>query len=149
MHSLSLLLQIIIALGILNVWLLRFGKSTAWRGGNAQYMKEEFEVYGLPEWFMRVIGGLRIQCGRRYPLSRCWPWLSSLPRWRSDRQRGKDRDESPAADRGGTCKLFDPRGAGLLDMAWAMSRVCESPWQNACVRAAKHRRTLFPKGAIV
>jgi hypothetical protein len=59
MHSLSLLLQIIIALGILNVWLLRFGKSTAWRGGNAQNMKEEFEVYGLPEWFMRVIGGLK------------------------------------------------------------------------------------------
>jgi len=29
-------------------------------GGNAQNMKEEFEVYGLPEWFMRVVGVMKI-----------------------------------------------------------------------------------------
>lgn len=60
MHTLSLVFQVVIALGILNVWLLRFGKSTAWRGGDAQNMKQEFEVYGLPEWFMRVVGFLKI-----------------------------------------------------------------------------------------
>ena len=52
--------QIIIALGIFNVWLLRFGKSTAWRGGTAQNMTEEFQVYGLPTWFMGLIGFLKL-----------------------------------------------------------------------------------------
>ena len=60
MEYVSPLLQIIIALGIFNVWLLRYGKSTGWRGGDATNMKEEFAVYGLPPWFMGVIGGLKI-----------------------------------------------------------------------------------------
>jgi len=46
--------QLVIALGIFNVWLLRSGKATAWRGGEARTMKEEFEVYGLPAWFMKA-----------------------------------------------------------------------------------------------
>ncbi len=60
MTTLATLLQIIIALGIVNVWLLRFGGATEWRGGSAQNMTEEFSVYGLPAWFMRVIGVLKI-----------------------------------------------------------------------------------------
>lgn len=60
MDSLALVLQIIIALGIFNVWVLRFGKSTSWRGGDASNMKEEFAVYGLPEWSMKVIGALKM-----------------------------------------------------------------------------------------
>jgi uncharacterized membrane protein YphA (DoxX/SURF4 family) len=56
MNALSTLFQIVIALGILNVWLLRFGRSTEWRGGDAQNMKEEFANYGLPPWFMIAIG---------------------------------------------------------------------------------------------
>ena len=46
------IIQIVIALGILNVWLLRFGKPSAWRGGDAQNMVQEFRVYGLPTWSM-------------------------------------------------------------------------------------------------
>ena len=53
-------LQVIIALGIANVWLLRFGQTTAWRGGNARNMREEFAVYGLPAWFMYLIGTLKL-----------------------------------------------------------------------------------------
>ena len=60
MESAALVFQIIIALGIANVWLLRFGRATAWRGGAATNMKEEFEVYGLSENFMRVVGFLKI-----------------------------------------------------------------------------------------
>jgi len=60
MESVKLVIQLVVALGILNVWLLRFGKPTAWRGGNAQNMREEFHVYGLPPWFMRVVGFLKI-----------------------------------------------------------------------------------------
>jgi uncharacterized membrane protein YphA (DoxX/SURF4 family) len=52
--------QVLIALGILNVWLLRFNKPTPYRGGTAKTMREEFAVYGLPSWSMWVVGGLKI-----------------------------------------------------------------------------------------
>ena len=52
--------QLIIALGILNVWVIRINKSTAYRGGTAKNMKEEFEVYGIPFWALFVIGWLKI-----------------------------------------------------------------------------------------
>jgi uncharacterized membrane protein YphA (DoxX/SURF4 family) len=52
--------KIIVILGLLNVWLLRFSRSTAYRGGNAKSLKEEFAVYGLPDWFMYVVGTLKI-----------------------------------------------------------------------------------------
>jgi uncharacterized membrane protein YphA (DoxX/SURF4 family) len=55
-------IQVVVALGIYNVWLLRFRKSTSWRGGTAQNMKEEFEIYGLPGWFMGVVGLLKLLC---------------------------------------------------------------------------------------
>jgi len=53
-------LQLIVALGILNVWLLRSGKVTAYRGGGAKNMREEFAVYGLPLWLFCVIGFLKV-----------------------------------------------------------------------------------------
>jgi DoxX-like family len=53
-------LQLIVALGILNVWMLRSGKATPFRGGNARTLREEFAAYGLPFWFMCVIGGLKV-----------------------------------------------------------------------------------------
>ena len=60
METVSIIIQLVIALGIFNVWILRYGKSTNWRGGTAKTMREEFEVYGLPVWFMQCIGGLKI-----------------------------------------------------------------------------------------
>ncbi|MGC9452998.1 MAG: DoxX family protein [Oceanipulchritudo sp.] len=56
----QIILQIVIALGIYNVWFLRFGKSTPWRGGTATNMKEEFAAYGLPEWSLYLIGFLKV-----------------------------------------------------------------------------------------
>ena len=58
--SLIVALQIVIALGIYNVWLLRFNKSTGFRGGSAKNMTEEFLAYGLPLWFMRVVMVLKL-----------------------------------------------------------------------------------------
>ncbi|MEO6057516.1 MAG: DoxX family protein [Gemmatimonadales bacterium] len=52
--------QVIVALGLLNVWLLRAGKSTAWRGSGAKNMSEEFAVYGLPAWSVSVVGFLKV-----------------------------------------------------------------------------------------
>lgn len=57
---LLLALQLIVALGILNVWLLRPGKATPFRGGDARNLREEFAAYGLPFWFMCVIGVLKV-----------------------------------------------------------------------------------------
>jgi uncharacterized membrane protein YphA (DoxX/SURF4 family) len=58
--TLSNFLQIIIAIGLLNVWLIRFNKSTPFRGGNATSLKEEFSSYGLPAWFSYLVGALKI-----------------------------------------------------------------------------------------
>lgn len=53
-------LQVVIALGLYNVWLVRYGKPSRWRGGDAQNMKEEFAVYGLPGWMVGVVGFLKL-----------------------------------------------------------------------------------------
>jgi len=47
MDIIALIFQIIVPLGIFNVWLLRIGKTTSYRGGDARTLKEEFAVYGL------------------------------------------------------------------------------------------------------
>jgi uncharacterized membrane protein YphA (DoxX/SURF4 family) len=60
METIVIVIQVIIALCIFNVWLLGFGKPSGWRGGSAQNMKEEFQVYGLPEGFVWVIGFLKL-----------------------------------------------------------------------------------------
>ena len=59
-ETIRMLVQVLVALGIFNVWLIRFGKSTKWRGGDAQDMRAEFEVYGLPGWFMILIGTAKV-----------------------------------------------------------------------------------------
>jgi hypothetical protein len=63
MHLLIQLAQLIVGLGLLNVWLIRYNKVTQYRGGTAKSMKEEFATYGLPEWFCYVVGGLKILSG--------------------------------------------------------------------------------------
>lgn len=60
MQSFIILCQIIIALGIFNVWIIRYGKETNWRGGEAKNMKEEFAAYGFPGGFMAFIGAAKI-----------------------------------------------------------------------------------------
>ena len=60
MKILLMSLQVLVALGLLNVWLFRFGRSSVYRGGDATTMREEFEVYGLPGWFMVLIGVLKV-----------------------------------------------------------------------------------------
>ena len=56
----STILQIIVALGLLNVWLVRARASSAYRGGSAQSLKEEFATYGLPEWSFYTVGALKV-----------------------------------------------------------------------------------------
>ncbi|NNF58411.1 MAG: DoxX family protein [Rhodothermaceae bacterium] len=58
--SVSVILQVVVALGLLNVWLVRARSSTSYRGGDAQSLKEEFQAYGLPMWLFYVVGALKI-----------------------------------------------------------------------------------------
>lgn len=60
MDIVGLIAQIIVGLGILNVWVLRFNRSTGYRGGDTKNMREEFQAYGLPIWFMYVVGVLKV-----------------------------------------------------------------------------------------
>jgi hypothetical protein len=60
MENLKIAFQIIIALSIYNVWIIRTSKATIWRGADAKNMKEEFEAYGLSSSFMKLIGLLKI-----------------------------------------------------------------------------------------
>ncbi|MHC4845536.1 MAG: DoxX family protein [Planctomycetota bacterium] len=62
MEPLIVGLQAVIALGIINVWILRFGKPSAWRGARATNMREEFAAYGLAPWTVTVIGALKLAC---------------------------------------------------------------------------------------
>lgn len=54
------LLQIIVSLGLLNVWLIRAPKETSYRGGEAKNLRQEFATYGLPVWFYYLIGVLKV-----------------------------------------------------------------------------------------
>ena len=60
METLVQICQVIVGCGLLNVWLLRFNKSTAYRGGTAANMLEEFAAYGLPAWSCYLVGFLKV-----------------------------------------------------------------------------------------
>lgn len=53
-------LQVLIAFGLVNVWLFRFNRATKYRGAGAQNMKEEFSAYGLPGWSLYVVGFFKL-----------------------------------------------------------------------------------------
>ena len=59
MKTLSKLLSVIVGLTVMNVWIFRSDKSTLFRGGDANNLIEEFEVYGLGEYFF-IIGIIKV-----------------------------------------------------------------------------------------
>jgi uncharacterized membrane protein YphA (DoxX/SURF4 family) len=60
MGPLIITFQIIAALGLMNVWLVRANRSTSYRGAEATNMREEFAAYGLPAWLVVFIGVLKV-----------------------------------------------------------------------------------------
>lgn len=52
--------QVLVGLGLLNVWIIRFNMQTEYRGGTAHSMIEEFAAYGLPKWFCYMIGFFKV-----------------------------------------------------------------------------------------
>ncbi len=62
METTRILLQVVVGLGILNVWLVRANRETSYRGGSAKNLREEFATYGLPSWVFYLVGFLKICC---------------------------------------------------------------------------------------
>jgi hypothetical protein len=60
MGYITIFLQIVVALGLLNVWLIRYNRETPYRGCGACCLKDEFTAYGLPKWFFYSIGIIKI-----------------------------------------------------------------------------------------
>ena len=54
MKLLSKILSVIVGLTVINVWLFRSGKETAYRGGDAGSLMDEFVVYGLGDYFLTI-----------------------------------------------------------------------------------------------
>jgi hypothetical protein len=52
--------QIIIALGIVNVWIVRRDRPTEFRPDGAGSIEEEFERYGFPDWVRVVVGSTKL-----------------------------------------------------------------------------------------
>ena len=59
-YYIDIALKIGVFITIINVWFFRFNKPTPYRGGNAKSMKEEFQVYGIGNTFMYLIGFLKV-----------------------------------------------------------------------------------------
>ena len=60
MDTLQTICQVIIGLGIINVWFLRREKATPFRGGDAKNLEEEFAAYGLPRFAMWAVGAIKV-----------------------------------------------------------------------------------------
>ncbi|NNF25907.1 MAG: DoxX family protein [Gemmatimonadetes bacterium] len=60
MTTIAVLSQLIIALGIVNVWVLRRERATAYRPAGAHNIREEFEQYGFPSWAPVAVGGAKL-----------------------------------------------------------------------------------------
>lgn len=63
MEMLTRVLEVIVGLGLLNVWLVRAGSPTGYRGGNAKTLREEFAAYGLPSTVFYIVGTLKVTAG--------------------------------------------------------------------------------------
>lgn len=71
--------QVLVGLGLLNVWLVRFNKHTEYRGGTSHSMIEEFAAYGLPKWFCYMIGFLKVTSALVLLASVFYPELAIYP----------------------------------------------------------------------
>ena len=60
MSTTTIIIQLTVALTILNVWLFRRDKATSYRGSVASTLREEFRAYGFPDWVYYTVGPLKV-----------------------------------------------------------------------------------------
>jgi len=77
MRILVIIAQIVIALGIVNVWVLRSDKPTPWRPEGARNMAEEFQRYGLPDWMRKLVGALKLSLAALLVVGIWYPTLAA------------------------------------------------------------------------
>jgi hypothetical protein len=58
--SFAVALQLIIALGVVNVWVIRRDRATGYRPDGAENIAEEFSRYGFSDSFRRMIGATKL-----------------------------------------------------------------------------------------
>ncbi len=75
--TMIMILQLIIAIGLINVWIFRFNRSTEYRGRDAKNMKEEFIAYGLPVWLMYLVGTAKVTIAAMLILS-FWIFVNEM-----------------------------------------------------------------------
>ena len=75
MDSITVLLQLFVAFGLLNVWVIRSNHETPYRGSNGSSLKSEFAAYGLPLWSFYVIGFIKISSALLLLLGLWLPFL--------------------------------------------------------------------------
>lgn len=73
--TIASLLQVLVGLGLLNVWLVRADSPTSYRGGSAESLKAEFDAYGLPDAAFYIVGALKIGSGIALLAGLWLPWL--------------------------------------------------------------------------
>ena len=59
MKIINRILTVVVSLTVINVWLFRSNRSTSYRGGDAASLLEEFQVYGLEDYFL-IIGIIKV-----------------------------------------------------------------------------------------
>ena len=67
------ILQLLIGLGLLNVWAVRRNRPTEYRGGASSSLRDEFAAYGLPPAAFYVVGLLKITAGLIMLVGLVWP----------------------------------------------------------------------------
>jgi len=60
MSTAAIIIQLTVALTILNVWLFRRDKATSYRGSTASTLREEFRAYGFPDWVYYTVGPCKV-----------------------------------------------------------------------------------------
>lgn len=60
MSLVAIIAQIVIALGIFNVWIIRRDRPTGYRPEGARSISEEFRRYGFPDWARVAVGSTKL-----------------------------------------------------------------------------------------
>ncbi|WP_411279090.1 DoxX family protein [Gemmatimonas sp.] len=71
--TLNAVLQLIVGIGLLNVWVVRSARGTAYRGGGAQTLREEFAAYRLPDAAFYLVGAVKVIAGVVMLAGLWWP----------------------------------------------------------------------------
>ena len=58
--SIAIACQIVIALGIFNVWIIRRDRPTPFRPEGAGGIRDEFDAYGFPSWVWKAVGATKL-----------------------------------------------------------------------------------------